>query len=159
MKDTLHATKTSTRGSVTIMVTLALFTMFGLMGLVFDVGYGYYIKQTAQAAADAAALAAVIAAEPRGTGLIACGTSVLCQALTQCSSSPTNDTNFGTACMYAKQNGFSNSGNQTVTISGGLGNPPSVAGMSNANYWAQVETRQMVGVSFLTFLDAASIDV
>jgi len=141
------------------MVTMSLFTMFGLMGLVFDVGYGYYLKQTAQAAADAAALAAVIAAKPSGSGSIACGTTILCQSSYQCPSSPTSGTNFGTGCMYAKQNGFVNSGNQTVTISGGTGNPSSVAGMSNASYWAQVETRQTIGVSFLTFLDAASMDV
>lgn len=151
--------KRSVRGGVTIIVTLALVTMFALLGLVFDVGYGYYIKQTAQGAADAAALAAVVAAEPTGAALISCNPVTLCQTSYVCPASPTNLTNFGTGCLYAKQNGFTTAGKQTVTISGGMGNPSSVSGMTNARYWVQVETRQIMGTTFLNFVGATSADV
>jgi Flp pilus assembly protein TadG len=33
--------------------------LFGLLGLVVDVGWGYYLKQVAQAAVDSAVLAGV----------------------------------------------------------------------------------------------------
>ena len=101
------------------MVTLGIGFLLGVLGLVVDVGYRYFVKQVAQAAADSAALAAVAAAVPTSG---ACGTAVVCDGTpTNCSASSTNPpaTDFDSACLYAQKNGFTNSGAQTVTISSG----------------------------------------
>src|SRR5206468_12478738 len=90
-----YNSKRGVRGNVTIIVTFALGTMFGLLGLVFDVGYGYYVKQVAQGAADAGALASVAAAQAAVSGSIACGPTVLCQDSSTCPAVPTTSTDFG----------------------------------------------------------------
>ena len=41
------------------MVSVGIIFLMGILGLVMDVGWGYYRKQVAQAAADSAATAAV----------------------------------------------------------------------------------------------------
>jgi Flp pilus assembly protein TadG len=51
--------KTASGGQAIVMVTLALFSMAGMMGLAVDLGWSYFVQKTAQAAADGAALAAV----------------------------------------------------------------------------------------------------
>ena len=52
-------------GQAVVMMTLGSLVIFGMVGLVVDVGYGYYLKQEAQAAADSAAMAgAMMAKEP-----------------------------------------------------------------------------------------------
>ena len=93
--------------------------LFGIMGLAVDLGWSYYRKQVAQTAADAAALAAAVVAEnSSGTHTITCGSyNVLCQASTACptiTGSPANNVQNG--CLYAKANGFTNGGNQTVKM-------------------------------------------
>ena len=49
----------SYKGQATLLVTFVLIPMVGLLGLVTDMGYMHYLKKSAQAAADAAVLAAV----------------------------------------------------------------------------------------------------
>jgi Flp pilus assembly protein TadG len=108
------------RGQALVMATMALFMLFGIMGLAIDLGWSYYRKQVAQTAADSAALAAAVVAEnSSGTNVITCGLyNVLCQSTpTACptvTGSPAN--NIQNGCLYAKANGFTNSGNQTVTM-------------------------------------------
>jgi Flp pilus assembly protein TadG len=101
------------------MATLSLFMLFGIMGLAVDLGWSYYRRQVAQTAADSAALAAAVVAEnSSGTDNIVCGAnSVLCQAQTGCptiTGTPAN--NIQNGCLYATANGFTNGGNQTVTM-------------------------------------------
>ena len=84
---------------------------------------------------------------------------MLCQSSYVCPASPTNSDNFGTACLYSKQNGFSTAGNQSVTVSGNIGIPPAVPGLKTSAYWVTVETKQMMRTTFLSFLDATSMDV
>src|SRR5437870_4000308 len=48
------------RGQVLLMVTLALIPLFGMLGLVTDIGYMQFVKMSAQTAAEAAAQAAII---------------------------------------------------------------------------------------------------
>ena len=48
------------RGQVLLMVTLALIPLFGILGLVTDIGYMQFVKMSAQTAAEAAAQAAII---------------------------------------------------------------------------------------------------
>ena len=50
------------KGQTAIMFTLALIPLFGMLGLVVDMGWANFRKQAAQAAADAAAEAAAEAA-------------------------------------------------------------------------------------------------
>jgi Putative Flp pilus-assembly TadE/G-like len=102
------------------MVTMSLFMLFGVMGLAIDLGWSYYRKQVAQSAADAAAMAAAVVAYNSTTGIITCGSNnVVCQATpTACpviTGNPAN--NIQNGCLYAKANGFTNGGNQTVTMS------------------------------------------
>ena len=55
------------------------------------------------------------------------------EAETACSVTPTNSTNLGSGCLYAKQNGFVNQGNQIVTMQAGSGRLP-INGVV-ADYW------------------------
>ena len=50
--------KKASGGQAIVMVTLALFSMVGMMGLAVDLGWSYFAQKQAQAAADIAALAA-----------------------------------------------------------------------------------------------------
>ena len=112
--------------------------MLGILGLTVDLGWSYYRRNVAQSAAEAAALAAAYAAQSSSSNNISCGAhSVVCQGATACPSSPTSPptTNIGTGCLYAKANGFLNSGSQTVQIAANTTSPaPSVAGVA-VDYW------------------------
>jgi hypothetical protein len=113
------ASSEARRGSVLLLATMSLFVLFGIMGLAVDLGWGYYRRQVAQAAADSAAIAgAVVAENANQNTTITCGVnSVACQAATACPANivtPAN--NLQNACLYAKANGFQNAGNQTVTV-------------------------------------------
>jgi Flp pilus assembly protein TadG len=93
------------KGSVLIMVTVALVAMFGIMGLAVDFGWAYFVKKSAQSAADAAALAAVSAAmdAPGPASSISCGTATCAATPIPCPASG----NLAIGCQYAAQNGFS----------------------------------------------------
>src|ERR1051325_8638248 len=96
------------RGQSAILLVLALTTMFGVLGLVTDLGWGYYRKEAARAAAQAAALGAAQAALASAGGGLGCTSSgVSCQTSYQCPttlSMPSDDLQNG--CLYAKDNGF-----------------------------------------------------
>src|SRR5579864_4935141 len=97
----IHLRCGNRRGQAIIMVSLGIVFLMGVLGLVVDVGWGYYRKQVAQAAADAAVTAAVVDA---GSGTITCGSGgVVCQSATTCSASATG--NFLSACKYGLQDG------------------------------------------------------
>src|SRR6476469_6139923 len=90
-------------GQAALMVTCASVFLFGLLGVVVDTGYGYFVKQVAQAAVDSAAMAGAGMAQSNGG---TCGYSVLCQSDTVCAANPTSPpvTNFDAACLYASKN-------------------------------------------------------
>jgi hypothetical protein len=134
-------------GQAIAMATLGLVFLSGLMGLVVDIGYGYYLKQVAQAAADSAATSAAVAAVASGG---TCGPEVLCQTGYTCPANPTSDTDFGVACLYAQKNGVSG---QTVTISSGTGTPTSVSGLST-DYWLTTTVSLPLPLGFLTLMGA-----
>ena len=53
--------KTNRRdGQILLMVSLTVIPLFGMLGLVTDLGYMHYVKMTAQSAAEAAAQSAMI---------------------------------------------------------------------------------------------------
>ncbi len=91
------------RGQALLLVTLSLFAMCGLLGLAVDLGWSYFVKKSAQDAADSAAQAAAYSALA-SVGYV---------------------TNSGysdystTGLLYAQQNGFTpggNGGRQNVTF-------------------------------------------
>src|SRR5271166_5938029 len=91
------------RGQALLLVTLSLFAMCGLLGLAVDLGWSYFIKKSAQDAADSAALAVAHQALAN-VGYIA--------------SSGYSDYST-TGLLYAQQNGFTpggNGGRQNVTF-------------------------------------------
>ena len=63
------------RGQSMLMVTLGAGLIFGSLALAVDVGWAYFRRETAQAAADSAALAAVRAAVNSSPSGFTCGVS------------------------------------------------------------------------------------
>jgi hypothetical protein len=120
-------------GQILILSGMTIFLIFGLMGLAVDMGYAFYIKQQAQAAADAAATGAVNYAMKAGNytcgqGGVVCGSALSCP-----SPVGTISTALLAGCAYANSNGFANTGNQTVSV---IANNTAVNGASTS-YWVQ----------------------
>jgi Flp pilus assembly protein TadG len=138
-----------------LLVTLSLFAMCGLLGLAVDLGWSYFIKKSAQDAADSAALAAAYGALA-GVGYNA-------------SSGFTADSATGLA--YAQPNGFTpggNGGRQNVTflpntgtatrqdgttVAGCITNPGVVGCV---DYWVTVRTVEAIPQLFSAVLGNAS---
>src|SRR5690349_12642574 len=112
------------RGQVLLLATASLFLLFAVVALAVDLGWAYFKKQQAQSAADAAAMGAVVYALNHG---YTCGTNgVVCGSTYNCASPnvtpPTTD--FQNGCLYAELNGFKNTGNQAVNLTGDNSAPP-----------------------------------
>ena len=107
------------RGVVLIMVTFAMFVLCGMLGLVVDLGWSYFVRKSAQAAADAAALAAVRAAQDTASELAdySCGVMAQCEATPRYCSEIAGG-NLKAACDYARLQGFTDSaqGRQRVSV-------------------------------------------
>ena len=144
------------RGQALIMITLSLIPMFGLLGLVVDVGWMEFIKKRAQTAADAAAMAALLQFQSTTfSSSFTCGVNgVVCQSATSCSPAPANYLNSG--CLYAQLNGFSSAGNQSVTMQAGVGVPPTAAGVQSSAYWVTTRVNQSVPQLFSAVLGNSS---
>lgn len=131
------------------MVTFAMVPMIGLMGLVTDIGYMHYLRTSAQAAADSAALAAGYRFNKTVSGsTFTCGSyGWICKDQWPCPAGLTSATNPAeTACLYAKQNGFdpANS-NQHVYISSDVTlTVPTAPGVGGVGYWITVRVTQTV---------------
>jgi len=136
------------RGQALLMVTFAVVPMMGIIGMVVDLGYMHYLRKSAQAAADAGALASIVYFHSNNSGAsFSCSTSgVTCKTSYSCPSSISSATDpVSEACLYAKQNGFINSGNQTVTIDSNVTSPPTYApNVKTAAYWVTVTVAQTV---------------
>jgi Flp pilus assembly protein TadG len=134
------------QGQATIMVTLSLLAMCGLMGLAVDLGWAFYVRRSAQAAADAAALGATRAAFQSNLSIdcvsLGCqATPISCSQITQIT-----EPMLFVGCSYAQRNGFApggHNGKQTVTIQASTGNPVSAAGVSSM-YWVTVRVTETV---------------
>jgi hypothetical protein len=137
-------------GQILVLSGLSIFLLFGVMGLAVDLGYAFYVKQTAQAAADAAAMGAVNYAYR--SGHYTCGShGVVCGTALSCPSSVDSiSTALLAGCAYANSNGFTNSGAQTVSV---IANDTEVNGASTV-YWVEATVTQNVN-NFFGF--AASI--
>jgi len=126
------------RGQTAILLTMGLSVMIGIVGLTVDVGWSYFREQTAQAAAEAAAMGAVKYALDQSSGTVTCGTNgATCQSATVCPdpipSPPTSS--FYAGCLYAKDNGYttSSSTNAKVYLAANTTSSP-VSGLST-QYW------------------------
>ena len=138
------------RGQALIMVTMGVVFLTAIMGMVVDVGYGYYRKQVAQAAADSAVTAAVVAA---GSGTITCGSGgVVCQSAASCSGATTG-TNVKTGCEYGAQNGVANS---NMTMASGVSSP--VNGVA-VKYWVTATVAEPLVPTFLRIMNVSSATV
>jgi Flp pilus assembly protein TadG len=131
------------RGQALVMVSVGIFFLFGLLGLVVDVGYGYYLKQVSQAAADSAATAAAAAANAAGG--VCNGTTVVCNSTGYtCPASPGTISNLDIGCLYAKQNGLGTTSNRSVTMTSGTG----ATGGAALSYWVKAVASANVPLGF-----------
>ncbi len=142
------------RGQALIMTTMALVPMFGLMGLAVDLGWMEFTKKSAQSAADASAMAAVLQFQNTifSTDLTCSSPGVICQSPTECSTITSGYLH--SACAYAQLNGFTSSatGNQLVSVESGVGVPPTATGVLSSAYWVTVRANQTVPQLFSAVL-------
>ena len=144
----LHRRRSYT-GQATLLMTLTLIPMVALVGLVTDLGYMHYLKKSAQAAADAAVLAAVaeVHANVGGSSFTCDMIGVTCKSSYSCPSDITTATNaVDVACLYAKVNGFTSKSPQSVVIDSNVGStlPPTAPGVSSAAFWVTARVSQTV---------------
>jgi len=134
-------------GQMLIFVTLSLSVLIAMIGLAVDLGYSYYIKTLTQVAADSAAQAAAVFAKNNG---YACGTGITCGTAYNCASPPTTPavTPFEAGCLYAKANGFVNTGSQTVSFIANNTATPNES-TNTPSIWIQANVAQTVGHWFL----------
>ncbi len=153
-----HRPNSGRSGQAVLLVTLSLVPMIGMVSLVTDAGYLYYVKNSAQAAADSAALAALYRfnATISGSAFTCSSYEWICHrdpgpcpaGLTSGSNPPE------TACMYAKQNGFDTADpKNTVTIQSGVtGTLPTAPGVGGVGYWVTVRVTRSVPLLFAAVL-------
>lgn len=140
------------------MLTLALVPIFGMMGLVTDIGYMHFVKMTAQTAAEVAAEAAIIDMHATvGGAALSCATVTCASTATACPTKITTPTNsIQVGCMYAQQHGFTGA-NQSVTYQAGVsGAPPTATGIGAASYWVTYRAIQTVPTMFSAILGNTS---
>jgi hypothetical protein len=145
----------SRSGQAIVMAAFSLTLMLGAMSLVVDLGWGYYRREAAQSAADAAATAAIRAVETSagstpscGTGIVWCGSPA--GTVTNCpATAPTSATNsFNNACMLAAANGFTTTGNKVVSVQANTtSTPPTVPG-ATVSYWVTVRISENTSAFF-----------
>jgi hypothetical protein len=149
-------------GQAIVMVTLALIAMCGVVGLAVDLGWSYFVKKSAQAAADTGALAAVKKAQSLGfhppfscgdsTGQIYCTDDS--NGPESCGTGNTASGNLASACTYASLNGFAQGGKVNVTVDADViahRAPPTVTGVA-VDYWVTVRVNQQIPQLFSAVL-------
>ena len=142
-------------GQIIIMLTMMLVPMFGMLGLVADVGYMHFVKMSAQTAAESAAQATVVNLHKTlggsdwtctTPGITCSATPATCAQIT----TPTNSVEVG--CMYAQAHGFKST-NQWVTYQAGIhGTPPTATGSGTGSYWVTFRVIQKVPQMFSAIL-------
>jgi hypothetical protein len=135
------------RGQAVILVTFALIAMCGLLGLAVDLGWAYFVKKSAQASADAGALAAAqnvlaIVGQTQNFPTEFGYSSGAC-------SSEGQDYGLSAGCKFAQQSGFAG----TVSMTSGVGStPPTVPNMQAPWYWATARAVQTIPQLFSAVL-------
>jgi Flp pilus assembly protein TadG len=152
--------RAKSRGQALILVTLALIPMFAVMGLAVDLGWSFFVRKQAQAAADAAALSAVQEAVARiGTSGDVSGFScasgaagtgagaVECQPNMTACGSVTTTSNLYNGCQYAKANGFDwAASDRSVTVRSydHTVQPDTAPNVTLISYWVTVRATERV---------------
>jgi hypothetical protein len=128
------------------MLTLSITLICGAIGLVVDIGWAYFKKQSAQTAAEAAVLAAASAAKSSGS---LCGSGgLVCASSSNCAS-VSSGSELYVGCQYATQNGYTDgSGSQHVTISANTGTPTSAPGVSSSAVWITATVSESLAQTF-----------
>jgi len=154
----MKAKKSGETGQAVLMVTLSLVMILGVLGLVVDIGWAYFRKEAAQAAAESAAMAAIRAAVVYSSGGTTCAqTQSLCQSSYTCPhplpapGSITN--NLQNGCLYAQANGFTRTdgGRQNVVMSGGDNSTNPISGLT-VTYWARATVTENIPQLFSVVL-------
>lgn len=140
------------------MTTLALIPMLGMAGLVADLGYMHFINMAAQAAAEAAAKATVVAVHSSyGASIYSCTGAIVCTATPGNCDTAASGTAVYDGCLYAQQNGFRSAGNQNVTYEANVSStPPTAPGSGTASYWVTFQVAQTVPQLFSAVLGKTS---
>ena len=150
----------SQKGQAALFATMSLVVIMGLLGLVVDVGWASWRKEACKAAADSAAIAGARVAENAGNQT--CGSGVVCQANGACPATLSNNSDtVQVACMYARQNGFTNGANggrQGVLIAANITSMP-VAGIAAPSYWITATVSETLPLTFLSVLGQQSVTV
>lgn len=134
------------KGQALPMITLSLVAMCGMMGLAVDLGWSFFVKRSAQTAADAAAQAAVqqVLDNVGQSGAILCSnTQIACQAMAPCNAAA----NLTTGCLYAQQHGFAaggHNGRQNVTVAADVTSPAPTAPGVHVEYWVTVRATESI---------------
>jgi hypothetical protein len=140
---------TGRQGQAAIFMTMTLTVSLGLIGLVVDIGWAYWRKEACATAANAAAFAAISAASASGVTNQSCGSGLTawdCNTY-PCPANPSSiANNLDNGCLYAKQNGFLDTGRQTVTLQGGTSAPPA-PGVTPA-YWVTATVTERIPTLF-----------
>jgi hypothetical protein len=134
--------------------------LLGAAGLALDAGWAFYKVRKAQTAVDAAAMAAVSAANAN----LSAGAVLKCGGGVQCMSAGTDcpaGGNLQVACDYAARNGFTHGGDegrQSMTVEASLGtNPAGVSYLPASSYWVQVTARHQMPPWLSTILGQAGL--
>ena len=147
------------RGQALLMMTLSLVALFGLLGLVVDVGWAHFRQLAAQSAAEAAALAAIEAAAAGssvacGSHGIACGTETCIGTVPR----PPSD-NLQHGCLYAVVNGFPGTAPTGVEMSAGSGPAAPTAPHVGVRYWVTARAWQRLPQLFSAVLGHRTMTV
>jgi hypothetical protein len=135
------------RGQALLLVTFALIAMCGLLGLAVDLGWAYFVKKSAQASADAGALAAaqnilyrVYQTQPVTFKMAYAGSNTCPDA---------GDAGLATGCQYAQQSGF---GGTISMTSGSNSAPPTIPNLATPYYWVTARAVQIIPQLFSAVL-------
>ncbi len=133
-------------------MALTVPVMFGLLGMVSDVGWAYWRREAARTAAQAAAMAVVSSAG---------SATPTTQASTACPSTIDPAKPWQVGCAFATQNGFTNGvSNRTVSIqvgSGATGIP--VSGVAPSKYFVSATVTEQIPTLFSAVLKQANLNV
>jgi Flp pilus assembly protein TadG len=148
----------SQRGQALLMSTLTLVPTLGLVGFVVDTGWAQYQKEACTSAAISGAVAGARAAQNASN--FTCSSGVTCQSPTACPSTLNTPSNpIQAACLYVKQNGFTNgTANATVLVDANTTAPPNVSGVS-PSYWIRVTVTQKLPLTFLSVFGQQFVSV
>src|SRR5690242_7911808 len=152
----MGARKDRRRGQILIMATLITIPLFGMLGLVTDIGYMHYVKMTTQAAAETGAQSAMIDFHhTMGGAVYTCDTNashnLLCTSAQVACDPATASPSILDGCKYAEGHGFNAA---DIKYEAGTGNPPYAPNIGTSSYWVTFRAYKKVPQLFSAVLGA-----